>query len=366
MARGFIRKPSFGKIVGAYRSQWKRFWLRLFTFGAYGSRGMGWFRDPKKAAYNWWYNRTSISVYRLFGGKASRGSCFFAFLCASIFSIFASPVDATRAGVKAHKIRSERKKRAASSQGTRSESTTNRTRSSASSKDTHTSSTTNSYSSTNTSTAQGNQRRSTKTKSTASPRTTYSSTARTTSGTSHSTTQHKTAEKKEVKTVIFKPTEQAASTERTYTPYTYTPIFEQPKVEAKPIVVDEPPKEPDENTPKSTPKHEKDQYIRKRMIIAGSSYCDASVLSKLQIGTYFDLSREPDNPHDKDAVVLTLDGEKIGYVAKKDLTPFTVCLNLRRNIYGVITDIITENNYTKYEYETWFDSTPRTSKFGEQ
>ena len=92
------------------------------------------------------------------------------------------------------------------------------------------------------------------------------------------------------------------------------------------------------------------------MIIAGASYCDTSVLEKLQIGTYFDLSREPDNPHDKDAVVLTLNGEKIGYVAKKDLTPFTVCLNLRRNIYGVITDIITENNFTKYEYETWFDN----------
>ena len=134
----------------------------------------------------------------------------------------------------------------------------------------------------------------------------------------------------------------------------YTPIFEEPKVVTPPPAPE--PKELDENTPKSTPKNENDQYIRKRMIIAGSSYCDATVLEKLQIGTYFDLSREPDNIHDKDAVVLTLNGEKIGYVAKKDLTPFTVCLNLRRNIYGVITDIITENNFTKYEYETWFDN----------
>ena len=57
-------------------------------------------------------------------------------------------------------------------------------------------------------------------------------------------------------------------------------------------------KEPDENTPKSKPKHEKDQYIRKRMFIAGSSYCDKAVLEKLSVGTYFEVVAEPDNPHD--------------------------------------------------------------------
>ena len=116
------------------------------------------------------------------------------------------------------------------------------------------------------------------------------------------------------------------------------------------------PTEPDENTPKSTPKHEKDQYIRKRMIIAGSSYCDASVLAKLQVGTYFELEAEPDNPYDKDAVKLLFEGEKIGYIAKADRLAFVTCLKLRRNIYGVITNIITENNLTKYEFETWFDN----------
>lgn len=141
----------------------------------------------------------------------------------------------------------------------------------------------------------------------------------------------------------------------------YTPPT--PHTIEKPIVIPPVPPAPvpdvkalDENTPKSTPKHEADRYIRKRMIIAGSSYCEPSVLAKLQIGTYFDLSREPDNPYDKDAVVLTYEGEKIGYVAKADVAPYTVSLNLRRKIYGVITDIITEGNLTKYEYETWFSS----------
>ena len=108
MARGIIRKPSFNKIVGAYRSQWKRFWMRLFTFGMYGRKGMGWWRDPKKAWYSFWYNRSSISVYRILGCKPSRGACFFAMLCASVVSIFTAPVDATRAGVTAHKIKKER------------------------------------------------------------------------------------------------------------------------------------------------------------------------------------------------------------------------------------------------------------------
>ena len=58
----------------------------------------------------------------------------------------------------------------------------------------------------------------------------------------------------------------------------------------------------------------------------------------------------------KDAVMLMYDGNKIGYIAKKDNTPFIICLRLNRKIYGVITDIITEQISTKYEFETWFDS----------
>jgi hypothetical protein len=92
------------------------------------------------------------------------------------------------------------------------------------------------------------------------------------------------------------------------------------------------------------------------MIIAGSSYCAPEVLAKLSVGTYFDLIAEPDNPYDKDAVMLTLDGEKIGYIAKADSLPFVTCLKLKRKIYGVITDIKAEEIPTKYEFETWFDN----------
>lgn len=141
--------------------------------------------------------------------------------------------------------------------------------------------------------------------------------------------------------------------------FCYTPIrlFEHQEPKAAQGV--EPPvlTEPDENTPKSMPKNEKDQYIRKRMIIVGSYYCDKAALDVLKVGSYIDLETEPDNPYDKDAVKLLYNGQKIGYIAKKDHLAFVTCLKLKRNIYGVITSIIEEDGKTKYEYETWFDST---------
>lgn len=118
---------------------------------------------------------------------------------------------------------------------------------------------------------------------------------------------------------------------------------------AEPIIA------PDENTPKSTPKHSNDQYIRKRMTIAGSGYCNPDAFVDLKIGSRFDLELESDNQYDKDAVKLVFNGNKIGYVAKSDKSAFVTCLKLKHNIYGVITDIDNTTVQIKYEYETWFD-----------
>ena len=118
----------------------------------------------------------------------------------------------------------------------------------------------------------------------------------------------------------------------------------------------ETPVELNENIPKSTPKNEKDQYIRKRMIIAGSDYCEKEVLKALTNGTCFDVSLDLDNPNDKEAVKLTYNGQKIGYISKADKPAFVTCLKLGRKVYGVITDIKTEVFPTQYEFETWFDS----------
>ena len=164
-----------------------------------------------------------------------------------------------------------------------------------------------------------------------------------------STTPSRTTAKATVTHTTTKPTVSAST----------TPIrlFEYPEQKGVAPVVETPTvTEPDENTPKSTPKNEKDQYIRKRMIIAGSCYCDKAVLDTLEVGSLIDLEAEPDNPYDKDAVKLLFNGQKIGYIAKKDHMAFVTCLKLKRKIYGVITAIIEEDGQTKYEYETWFDS----------
>jgi len=111
MSRCFIRKPSFMKIIGAYRSQWKRYLLRIFTFGLYGKKGMGWLKNPKKAFYNWWYYRTSVSIPRLLGYKPSRFSFVFAAILFCVVSVLASPLDVANAGVAAKKIKANRKAR---------------------------------------------------------------------------------------------------------------------------------------------------------------------------------------------------------------------------------------------------------------
>ena len=348
MSRGIIRKPSFNKIVGAYRSQWKRFWMRLFTFGIYGSKGIGWWKNPKKAWYNFWYYRTSISVYRILGCKPSRGASFLGFFVASIISIFVAPVDATRAGVKAHKIKKERKARE-EGRTTRT-STTHKTTTSTTTPKTRTDSTTYSSASSKSYTSKTSSSNGVSTSKTHSSTSNYKRTS--------TATEPKPSTPRYTSTTIIPTVTPKVVEEKPKEAYNYsfTSLFpkEEKAVPVAPKV--EEPKEPDENTPKSKPKHECDQYIRKRMFIAGSSYCDKTVLESLEVGTYFDLEAEPDNPYDKDAVKLTYNGQKIGYIAKQDHLAFVTCLKLKRNIYGVITAIKTDEHPTKYEFETWFDN----------
>lgn len=107
---------------------------------------------------------------------------------------------------------------------------------------------------------------------------------------------------------------------------------------------------PDESLPISTPKHEKDQYIKKRMMIA----CPSS--KELRVGAYLDMSLATNDTYGKNAIKLTFDGKHIGYVDTNDAPPFVTCLKLGRRVYGVITNVSTENRETEYQYEAWFDS----------
>src|SRR5689334_16516751 len=70
-----IRTPSLKKRIAA-RTSWKRYVRHNLGFKA--PRGWGWLTNPKRAAYNRVYNRTTISADRLFSssrrGKSSGGS----------------------------------------------------------------------------------------------------------------------------------------------------------------------------------------------------------------------------------------------------------------------------------------------------
>jgi len=65
-----LRTPSLRKSIAA-RTSVKRF-IR-HSLGVKAPRGFGWLTDPKKAAYNRVYSRTTFSLFSvlksLFGGK---------------------------------------------------------------------------------------------------------------------------------------------------------------------------------------------------------------------------------------------------------------------------------------------------------
>ena len=355
MARGFIRKTSFWKIVGAFRSQWKRKLKRMFIPG-YGKRGMGWWRNPKKAMYSWWYNRSSVSVYRMFGGKSSHGTILFAMVFALFANVFAAPVDITKAVAKASKIKKARKARAERNSSRSSNTRTTSKTSTNTASETTRQSVSSSYESPKDSSERTFNNF--KTTTTGSPPRRTTSSSSTKSHSSNSSSSEKNKSPQESITNDIKVTPETVEQKKTWDEYAHCFSNPSPKNECATKVVspkNEVSKELDENTPKSKPKNDKDQYIRKRMIIAGSSYCDPAVLEKLKCGTYFDLEAEPDNPNDKDAVKLTLDGQKIGYIAKADRMAFVTCLKMKRSVYGVITDIKNDSFSVKYEFETWFD-----------
>ena len=72
IVRSLIRKSSISKRVSARISPDR--YIR-HSLGLKAPRGVGWFTNPKKAAYNRFYNRTSVDLTRsgLRGGV--RGTC---------------------------------------------------------------------------------------------------------------------------------------------------------------------------------------------------------------------------------------------------------------------------------------------------
>ena len=61
-----IRKPSIKKSFKARTTGKAKRAVKKSLIPGYGKKGMGWFKNPKKAAYNKVYKKTSFSLFKLF------------------------------------------------------------------------------------------------------------------------------------------------------------------------------------------------------------------------------------------------------------------------------------------------------------
>lgn len=57
-----VRKPSLKRSFKARTTGRAKRAVKKAVIPGYGKKGMGWIRDPKKAAYNKVYNKTSIGL----------------------------------------------------------------------------------------------------------------------------------------------------------------------------------------------------------------------------------------------------------------------------------------------------------------
>lgn len=57
-----IRKPSMNKRISARTKGRATRAIKKATIPGYGQKGTGWIKDPKRAAYNKVYNKTSRSI----------------------------------------------------------------------------------------------------------------------------------------------------------------------------------------------------------------------------------------------------------------------------------------------------------------
>lgn len=61
-----IRKPSLKKSIKARTTGKAKRAVKKSVIPGYGKKGAGWVKNPKKAAYNKIYKKTSFSIFDLF------------------------------------------------------------------------------------------------------------------------------------------------------------------------------------------------------------------------------------------------------------------------------------------------------------
>lgn len=61
-----IRKPNLKKSIKARTTGKLKRQVKKAVIPGYGKKGMGWIKNPKKAAYNKVYNKTTFSIWDIF------------------------------------------------------------------------------------------------------------------------------------------------------------------------------------------------------------------------------------------------------------------------------------------------------------
>ena len=61
-----MRKPSLKKSIKARTTGKAKRAVKKALIPGYGKKGAGWLKDPKKAAYNKVYKKTTFSIFDLF------------------------------------------------------------------------------------------------------------------------------------------------------------------------------------------------------------------------------------------------------------------------------------------------------------
>ena len=79
--------------------------------------------------------------------------------------------------------------------------------------------------------------------------------------------------------------------------------------------------------------------------LAGFHYhAAAEVFSDLKVGDPLELAREPDNPHDRNAVSLSWRGHKLGYVPRRDNATLAWSLDRGDRLRARISRVIAHPN----------------------
>ncbi len=61
-----MRKPSIRKSISARTTGRAKRAAKRSLIPGYGKKGMGWIRNPRKAAYNKIYHKTTFSLFKIF------------------------------------------------------------------------------------------------------------------------------------------------------------------------------------------------------------------------------------------------------------------------------------------------------------